>query len=75
LGAHAEAPKRPSVAALRRRELTRVVRGKWAAPGGVNPPVGAQPVARHWPPERRTSPAMPRPLHTCVSHRRDLISP
>jgi hypothetical protein len=30
-----------------------------AGPGGVDPPAGAPPVARHWPPERRTSPAMP----------------
>jgi hypothetical protein len=30
-----------------------------AGPGGVHPPAGAPPVARHWPPERRTSPAMP----------------
>jgi hypothetical protein len=74
-GAHAEAPERPSVAALRRRELTHVVRGKWAAPGGVDPPAGPPPVVCHWPPERRTSPAMSRPLHACVSHRRDLTSP
>jgi hypothetical protein len=32
-------------------------------------------VARHWPPERRTSLAMPRPLHACVSHQLDLTSP
>jgi hypothetical protein len=73
--AHAEAPERPLVAVLRRRELTRAVCGKWAASGGVDPPAGASPVARHWPPERRTSPAMPRPLHACVSHRHDLTSP
>jgi hypothetical protein len=30
-----------------------------AGPGGVDPPTGAPPVAHHWPPERRTSPAMP----------------
>jgi hypothetical protein len=30
-----------------------------AGPGGADPPAGAPPVARHWPPERRTSPAMP----------------
>jgi hypothetical protein len=30
-----------------------------AGPGGVDPPAGAPPVARHWPPERRMSPAMP----------------
>jgi hypothetical protein len=30
-----------------------------AGPGGANPPTGAPPVARHWPPERRMSPAMP----------------
>jgi hypothetical protein len=29
------------------RELTRAVRGKWAAPGGANPPAGAPPVVRH----------------------------
>jgi hypothetical protein len=74
-GAHAEAPERSSVAVLHRQELTRAVRGKWAAPGGVGPPAGAPPVARHWPPERCTSPAMPRPPHACVNHRRDLTSP
>jgi hypothetical protein len=30
-----------------------------AGPGGVDLPAGAPPVARHWPPEWRTSPAMP----------------
>jgi hypothetical protein len=30
-----------------------------AGPGGANPPAGAPPAACHWPPERRTSPAMP----------------
>jgi hypothetical protein len=30
-----------------------------AGPGGVDPPAGAPPVARHWPPKRRTSPTMP----------------
>jgi hypothetical protein len=30
-----------------------------AGPGGADPPAGEPPVARHWPPERRTSPAMP----------------
>jgi hypothetical protein len=74
-GAHAEAPEQPSVAALRRRELTCAVRGKWAAPDGVDPPAGAPPVVRHWPLEQRTSPAMLRPPHACVSHRRDLTSP
>jgi hypothetical protein len=74
-GVHAEALERPSAAALRRRELTHAVHGKWAALGGVDPPAGAPPVVRHWPLERRTSPAMPRPLHTCVSHWRDLTSP
>jgi hypothetical protein len=29
-----------------------------AGPGGANPPAGAPPAAYHWPPERRTSPAM-----------------
>jgi hypothetical protein len=28
-------------------------------PGGIDPPAGAPPAARHWPPERRTSLAMP----------------
>jgi hypothetical protein len=74
-GVHDEAPERPSVAALRRRELTRAVRGKWAVPDGVDPPTGAPPGARHWPPGRRTSPAMPRPPHAFVSHQRDLTSP
>jgi hypothetical protein len=32
-------------------------------------------VARHWPPERRTSPAMSCPLYACVCHRRDPTSP
>jgi hypothetical protein len=74
-GAHAKAPKRSLVAALRRRELTRAVRGKWSAPGGVDPPAGAPPVARHWPPERRTSPAMLRPPHACVSHNVTSLAP
>jgi hypothetical protein len=30
-----------------------------AGPGGANPPVGAPSMACHWPPERRTSPAIP----------------
>jgi hypothetical protein len=30
-----------------------------AGPGGANPPVGAPSAVCHWPPERRTSPAMP----------------
>jgi hypothetical protein len=64
-GAHAEAPERPLVTALRRRELTRVVRGKWAEPGGVDPLAGAPPMARHWPPERpRRRPC--RDLSTCA---------
>jgi hypothetical protein len=29
-------------------------------------------VVRHWPPERRTSPAISRPLHACASRRRYL---
>jgi hypothetical protein len=39
---------------------TRVCR-PWqvAGPGGANPPAGAPSAACHWPPERRTSPAMP----------------
>jgi hypothetical protein len=39
---------------------TRVCR-PWqvAGPGGANPPAGASSAACHWPPERRTSPAMP----------------
>jgi hypothetical protein len=44
-------------------------------PGGVDPPDGAPPVARYWPPERRTSPAIPRPLHVCASCHRDLTGP
>jgi hypothetical protein len=36
--------------------------------GDVDPPTGAPPVARHWPPERRTSPAMPSAsLHMLVA--------
>jgi hypothetical protein len=54
-GAHAEAPERPLVAALRWRELPRDTRGKWTVPGGANPPAGAPPVVDHWPPERRKS--------------------
>jgi hypothetical protein len=73
-GAHAEVMERPPVTALWRRELSRDARGKWTVPGGANPPAGAPPVARHWPPERRTSPAMPWPLHACVCHRRDPTS-
>jgi hypothetical protein len=73
-GAHAEAPERPSVAALRRRELPCDARGKWTAPGGANPPAGAPPVARQWPPERRMSSDMPWLLHACVRHRRDPTS-
>jgi hypothetical protein len=30
-----------------------------AGPGGANPPAGAPSASCHWPPERRTSPAMP----------------
>jgi hypothetical protein len=30
-----------------------------AGPGGANPPADAPSAACHWPPERRTSPAMP----------------
>jgi hypothetical protein len=30
-----------------------------AGPGGADPPAGAPSAACHWPPERRTSPAMP----------------
>jgi hypothetical protein len=30
-----------------------------AGPGGVDSSAGTPPVSRHWPPERRTSPAMP----------------
>jgi hypothetical protein len=44
-------------------------------PGGADPPAGAPPVARHWPPEWRTSPAMPRPLHACKWHRCDPTYP
>jgi hypothetical protein len=33
---------------------------------------GAPPAVRHWPPERRTSPAMPWPFHACLCHRRGL---
>jgi hypothetical protein len=73
-GAHTEVPEWPLFAALRRRELTRAIRGKWAALGGVDPPAGAPPVARHWAPEWCTSPAIPRHLHVCVSDRRDLTS-
>jgi hypothetical protein len=73
-GTHAEAPERPPVAVLRQREPPRDARGKWTVPGGANPPAGAPPVARHWPPERRTSPAMSWPLHACVCHRRDPTS-
>jgi hypothetical protein len=42
-----------------RQEFTRAVCGKWATLGSANPLAGAPPVARHWPPERRTSQAMP----------------
>jgi hypothetical protein len=73
-GAHAEAPERSSVVALRRRELPRDARGKWTVPGGANPSAGAPPVARHWLPERRTPPAMSWLLHLCVHHWRDPTS-
>jgi hypothetical protein len=33
---------------------------------------GTPPAARHWPPGRRTSPAMLWPFHTCLCHRHDL---
>jgi hypothetical protein len=46
-GAHADAPERPSVAALSRRELTRAVRGKWAAPSGAALAARAPHVAGH----------------------------
>jgi hypothetical protein len=46
----------------------RAVRGKWGGPGGANPPAGAPSAACHWPPEGRTSPAMPsHPLHGLVA--------
>jgi hypothetical protein len=73
-GAHDEAPEWPPVTALRRWEPPREARGKWTVLGGANPPAGAPPVPRHWPPERRTSPAMPWPLHACVCHRREPTS-
>jgi hypothetical protein len=50
-------------------------RGNWTVPDGANTPAGAPPVARHLPPERRTSPAMPWSLHACVCHRRDPLAP
>jgi hypothetical protein len=73
-GAHAEALERPPVAAQRRRELSRDVRGEWVVAGGANPPDRCTPAARHWPPGRRTSPATPWPFHACLCHRRDLTT-
>jgi hypothetical protein len=54
----------PLVTVQRRRAHVRAVRGKWGGPDGANPPAGAPSAGCHWPPEWRTSPAMPSPpLH------------
>jgi hypothetical protein len=45
-----------------------------AGPGGVDLPAGAPPAACHWPPERRTSPAMPSAsLHVQVAPARPYL--
>jgi hypothetical protein len=45
-----------------------------AGPGGADPPAGAPPAACHWPPERRTLPAMPSAsLHGLVAPTRSYL--
>jgi hypothetical protein len=66
-----------------------VTAGHRAAPAGTHPcrpwqvgharwrlsTGGAPPLARHWPPEQRRSPAMPQPPHACKWHRHDPTYP